>query len=57
MYRDLFTQDYPFVQLENLLELEIDKVIDEDTWLKVASEEEKEILQDTEEPNDIKDEN
>jgi hypothetical protein len=57
MYRDLFTQSYPFIQFQNLLTLEIDKVIDEDTWLKVASEEEKEILQDKEEPNDIKDEN
>lgn len=57
MYEDLFTQSYPFIQFQNLLKFEIDKVIDEDAWLKVASEEEKETLQDMEEPNDIKDEN
>jgi hypothetical protein len=57
MYSDLFTKNYPFIQFQNLLKLKIDKVIDEDAWLKVASEEEKETLQDKEEPNDIKDEN
>ncbi|SFD01289.1 protein of unknown function [Flexibacter flexilis DSM 6793] len=55
-YVDLFTKNYPFIQFEDLLKLEIDKVIDEDTWLKVASDEEKNILKDREEPNDIKDE-
>lgn len=57
MHKDLFTKDYPFIQFQSLLKLEIDKVIDENSWLNVAPEEEKELLKDKEEPNDIKDEN
>lgn len=57
MHRDLFTMDYPFIHFQSLLSLEVDKIIDEDTWLGIASEDEKEILQDKEEPNDIEYEN
>ncbi len=57
LYRDLFNAGYPFINFQNILKLEINKTIDESSWVATEEQEEKELLQDKEEPKDIDDEN
>jgi hypothetical protein len=55
-YRDMFTNNYPFLEFVDLVSFTTENVIDENLWMKSENVEELQLLSDEENPSDISNE-